>query len=107
MKAWLEENPGPWFVGMWTYAENGSAAGNSTAGYIISKVDIWEITYDGSVKFTARDGSAEIVLIGQAIGKVEEVLSEGFKILRFLYVNLTVNAKGFIPYVGFTINQAV
>jgi len=90
---------------MWTCAEDGRPPIEFTAGYFSAQVDSCELS-NGIVHFWAKDGSSNIVLIAQALGSVEEILSEGQRFVRFGYANLATNADGFIPHVIFTVNHS-
>lgn len=104
LRAWLEQNLGPWMVTMWTCEEDGRSPIEFTAGFFSGRVDNWEVS-EGIIRFWAQDSGSNLALVNQAIGEVEEVESEGHRFARFGYVNLATNAVGFMPYVIFTVYQ--
>jgi len=100
---WLEKNPGPWDVAMWTSTDNKSPLEYS-AGYMVCVMDNWEMQ-ENIFKMQSQYGG-ELVLIKQAIEQVEEIDVGSITCVRFAYVNLAVPVEQFKPHVIFTISKS-
>ena len=96
IKKYLNENPGPWGISMFTMPESGQNPTEFTAGFISAVVDGVEFPNDGIISFTkGGDEKSYYVFISDAI-ELGEITKEGA--LWFTDHNLKVVAKGFAEH---------
>lgn len=102
IRKFIEQNPAPWAVSVWTVPKDGRRPDQYTAGCFFMLADGADIPDDGPVVFHKNRGEDGAVFFAlQAIGEIEEV--DGG--IRFAYVNLEVVPEDFLEVPVVTITK--